>query len=211
MPTYYNKLTDCAVKIDAKNYDNDAHLASKTNEYRAYGFLSREEFYDYTEKQKRKEEENIKKKIIASIKIIVPNKVVEVYFADNQKEKMVCHEKDVFDLRSCLFIAMAKHLYKKTLTYEGIEFKAKELTYEKEAVKIVDSALKEFCRSEAFIRAEEERIKKAEEISKKKKAKLIAYKQKRRAKKEAVERERLIEIQKEAYIRAMECMETQGL
>lgn len=46
--------------------------------------------------------------IITDINIIVPNKVVEVTFADGKKEKMVCHEEDTFNLRNCLFIAIAK-------------------------------------------------------------------------------------------------------
>jgi len=82
--------------------------------------------------------------VIKDVNIIVPNKVVEVTFADDKKEKMVCHEEDTFNLRNCLFIAIAKHLYKNEYTFEGIEYKAFELMHMKKYVKIVDSALKAF-------------------------------------------------------------------
>lgn len=56
---------------------------------------------------------------ICDINVIVPDKVVEIEFYDG-KEKMVCHENDTFDLRKCCFIAIAKHLYKKEYTQEGM-------------------------------------------------------------------------------------------
>lgn len=82
------------------------------------------------------------KRCIKDINVIVPNKVVEITFCDNEKEKMVCHEEDTFDLRRCCFIAIAKHLYKKDYTYEGIEYMAGQLMYQKAFVKTVDQALK---------------------------------------------------------------------
>lgn len=84
----------------------------------------------------------VMKRCIKDINVIVPNKVVEITFCDNEKEKMVCHEEDTFDLRRCCFIAIAKHLYKEEYTYEGIEYMAEQLMYQKEYVKTVDKALK---------------------------------------------------------------------
>lgn len=84
------------------------------------------------------------KRCIKDINVIVPNKVVEITFCDNEKEKMVCHEEDTFDLRRCCFIAIAKHLYKKDYTYEGIEYMAGQLMYQKAFVKTVDQALKKY-------------------------------------------------------------------
>ena len=86
---------------------------------------------------------------IEDINVIVPNKVVEITFGNGFKEKMVCHENDTFDLRKCCFIAIAKHLYKKEYTQEGIEYMATQLTYKKKYVKIVDAALKAFNKKEA--------------------------------------------------------------
>lgn len=113
---------------------------------------------------------------IFNINVIVPDKVVEIEFYDG-KEKMVCHEDDTFDLRKCCFIAIAKHLYKKEYTQEGIEYMATQLTYQKKYVKIVDKALKDYKRKEE---------EKAEKIRKEEEEKIIRERQsiKRRKQKE---------------------------
>lgn len=113
---------------------------------------------------------------IYDINVIVPDKVVEITFGDG-KEKMVCHDDDTFDLRKCCFIAIAKHLYKKEYTQEGIEYMATQLTYQKKYVKIVDKALKEYKRKEE---------EKAEKIRKEEEEKIIRERQsiKRRKQKE---------------------------
>lgn len=113
---------------------------------------------------------------IFNIHVIVPDKVVEIEFYDG-KEKMVCHEDDTFDLRKCCFIAIAKHLYKKEYTQEGIEYMATQLTYQKKYVKIVDKALKDYKRKEE---------EKAEKIRKEEEEKIIRARQslKRRKQKE---------------------------
>lgn len=104
---------------------------------------------------------------IFNINVIVPDKVVEIEFYDG-KEKMVCHEDDTFDLRKCCFIAIAKHLYKKEYTQEGIEYMATQLTYQKKYVKIVDKALKDYKRKEE---------EKAEKIRKEEEEKIIRARQ----------------------------------
>ena len=113
---------------------------------------------------------------IFNINVIVPDKVVEIEFYDG-KEKMVCHEDDTFDLRKCCFIAIAKHLYKKEYTQEGIEHMATQLTYQKKYVKIVDKALKDYTRKEE---------EKAEKIRREEEEKIIRERQslKRRKQKE---------------------------
>lgn len=142
--------------------------------------------------------------VITDINVIVPNKVVEVSFADDKKEKMVCHEEDTYNLRNCLFIAIAKHLYKKNYTPEGIEWKAFELTHLKKYVKIVDSALKKYEQKQEKIALKELDSKIEQERIERKRAKRQAYKERRIAKREKIEKEKQIEIQKEAYLRAME-------
>ena len=114
---------------------------------------------------------------ISNINVIVPDKVVEISFTDGEKEKMVCHEDDTFDLRKCCFIAIAKHLYKKEYTQEGIEHMATQLTYQKKYVKIVDKALKDYKRKEE---------EKAEKIRREEEEKIIRERQslKRRKQKE---------------------------
>lgn len=143
---------------------------------------------------------------IKDIDIIVPNKVTEVTFVDGTKEKMILHKDDVFNLRNCLFIAIAKHLYKKDYTPEGIEYIAFRLTHLKKYVKIVDSALKAFERKQKDIEKLEENRKAELESVKRQRARRQAYKARRDAKREQTEKEKQIEIQKEAYVRAMKEM-----
>ena len=90
---------------------------------------------------------------------------------------MVCHKDDTFDLRKCCFIAIAKHLYKKEYTQEGIEYMSTQLTYQKKYVKIVDKALKDYKKKEE---------EKAEKIRKEEEEKIIRARQslKRRKQKE---------------------------
>ena len=116
---------------------------------------------------------------IEDINVIVPDKVVEITFGNDQTEKMVCHEDDTFDLRKCCFIAIAKHLYKKEYTQEGIEYMATQLTYQKKYVKIVDKALKDYWKKEEEkekkIRDERER----EKIQERQREKRCRYKERR--------------------------------
>lgn len=84
-----------------------------------------------------------------------------------------------FDLRKCCFIAIAKHLYKKEYTQEGIEYMATQLTYQKKYVKIVDKALKDYKKKEEEkekrIRDERER----KEIQERQREKRRKYKERR--------------------------------
>ena len=124
---------------------------------------------------------------IFDINVIVPDKVVEIEFYDG-KEKMVCHEDDTFDLRKCCFIAIAKHLYKKEYTQEGIEHMATQLTYQKKYVKIVDKALKDYKRKEK---------EKAEKIRKEEEEKIIRARQ---SLKRSKQKERRAQRHREALI-----------
>lgn len=131
--------------------------------------------------------------------IIVPNKVVEVLFKDGDTEKMVCHKEDTFDIRRCLFIALAKHLYKKEYTFEGIEYKANEMMMMKCYVKTVDAAIKNHVKDELVIQRQKEQELAKQESANKKHERLLAYKERCRKKEE----ERQIGIKKEAYLIAM--------
>ena len=100
---------------------------------------------------------------ISDINILVPDKVVEVVFNDDKKEKMLCHEDDTFDLKDACFIAISKHLYRDTYTFDGIEHMANEMKYQKKYVKMVDKAVKNYKKKideieKAKREEEEERI-----------------------------------------------------
>lgn len=116
---------------------------------------------------------------IVDVNIIVPNKVVEVTFLDGDKQKAVCQEPDVFSLEQAISICLTKHLLGGTGAYNKII---------KNGVKVYKENQEEMRR----VKAEEERIAK-------RRAKKAAY-MKRRAERR---REEQIEIQKEAYVRAM--------
>ena len=123
-----------------------------------------------------KKEPNVK---IKDVKIIVENKVVEVLFADGDKQKSVCREPDVFSLETAISICITKHVLGGSSLYNKAV---------KAGLKCYENKLKK-AKAEA---EEKERIKK-------RKAKLAAYK-KRKAERR---KEAQIEMQKEAHLRAM--------
>ena len=145
---------------------------------------------DNSSEQKGEEKEMVKviDPVIVNYEIIKPDKVVKVTFNDEGTEKMVCHEDDVFDLRKCLFIAIAKHLYKNEYTWEGIEYMAQQISYKKMYVKIVDKAIKEHNKAEKEKLKEEkdEEIKKNALANKKRKhARYVERRKQRRLNEQA--------------------------
>lgn len=119
---------------------------------------------------------------IADVNIIVPDKVVEVTFADGTKEKSVCRESDIFSLESAISICISKKIMGGSSAYNnaikrGMKVYEKKLEFEKHQ------------------KEEQERIEK-------KRAKRLAYKERRATKR----REEQIAIQTEAYLRAMKAM-----
>lgn len=102
---------------------------------------------------------------IIAIKEIVPNKVYEYTFGDEDVQKTVCSESDQFSMEDSITIAYAKHFMGGSGKYN----------------RAVDKAMKLFTNQKA---AEEKAKKKAERIARK--------------------REAEIELQAEAYRRAMQ-------
>ena len=127
---------------------------------------------------------------IVDVNPIVPNKVVEVTFADGTKEKSVCREPDTFSLESAISICISKKVMGGSSAYNNAV---------KRGMKVYEDKQKR----EATEKAEQERIEK-------KRAKRLAYKERRAVKRaeeekqrKAKEREEQIAIQMEAYLRAM--------
>lgn len=135
---------------------------------------------------------------IKDYQILCPGKVVRVDFSDNTSEKMVLKDPDVFDIRRCLFIAIAKHLYKDTYTPEGIEYQATLLSYKKRYVKMVNNAIRDHEKKEKEKLLKLHKEKEEKERSERKRAK--NQKRKEQLRKKRIEEQ--IEIQKEAIIRA---------
>ena len=128
--------------------------------------------------QRRDENKNRGNAIINIIEI-VPNKVAKVVFYDGTIEKVVCDEDDTFSLEMAITIRMAKKLYGGTAAYN----------------KAVRDGMKIYKR---MLERKQNEKEERERIAKKK--------QKRKeylARREARRREEQIEIQKEAYVRAM--------
>ena len=143
-------------------------------------YMVQEYIYEIEKIEKRRREMNI-----VDVSIIVPNKVVEVTFADGTKEKSVCREPDVFSLETGIS------------AYNNMV---------KSGVKVYKEKLKR----EAAVKAEQDLIEK-------KRAKRLACKERRltkRAEEERIrrekEREEQIEIQKEAYLRAMDVLRSEN-
>lgn len=112
-------------------------------------------------------------------------KVTKITFVDGTDMKMVCHEEDTFDLRRCLFIAIAKKMYKDRYTWEGIEHKATELSYLKSATKVVDKAMKDYNNKIKEAEKEAKKIadkKRAAENQKRKHAEYVKRRDERRQK-----------------------------
>ena len=116
---------------------------------------------------------------IRDVKIVVPNKVVEVTFEDRSKEKAVCAEEDTFSLDTAITVCIAKHLLGGSSVYNNAVRKANKILVNK--AKAADKA-------QAEAEQKQKRI-----------AKFEAYKKRKAEKK----REQEIELRKEAYKRAI--------
>ena len=122
---------------------------------------------------------------IMKIEELKPLKVYRFTFGDGTVIKTICSDNDVFDLRYACFLALAKKLYSKIFTFEGVLQKTEELMYYKEHNKMVDKAIKDFYKEQEAKAKEEE----AKRISKRKHDKLVARKiaKKERKRKEQVD------------------------
>lgn len=135
--------------------------------------------------------------LIKNVNIVVPEKVVEVTFADGTKEKSVCLPPDKFSLETAISICISKKIMGGSGVYNN-------------AVKHGMKVYQDKLNKEAAEKAEQERIEK-------KRAKRLAYKERRavkraeeEAKKREQEKEEQIEIQKEAYLRAMDVIRSEN-
>lgn len=175
-----NENGSCDVCPISKVFPN--HSCGNGKDYRTHGgyCVSGKEIEKIIELLKLSEKEDVVvMNIITDVNMIVPNKVVEVTFNAGDKQKAVCQEPDIFSLEQAISICLAKHLLGGTSAYNKAV---------KNGVKVYEENKKEM----QSIKEEDERIAK-------RRAKKAAY-MKRRAEKR---REEQIEIQKEAYIRAL--------
>ncbi len=124
---------------------------------------------------------------IIKIKEIVPNKVYEYKFAGGDIQKTVCSESDQFSMEDSITIAYAKHF----MGGSGIYNRA------------VEKTMKLFSNQKA---AEEKAKKEAEAVKTRREKK-----EKKRKERAARKREAEIELQAEAYRRAMQSMASEKM
>ena len=166
-------------RLKSDNYQSVTLTAGNPITIHADGEISIEKFASNIKASFTLPKKKVPNTKIEDVKIIVENKVVEVLFANGDKQKSVCREPDVFSLEMAISICIAKHVLGGSSSYN----------------KTVKAGLK--CYEDKLKKAEADA--KEKERIEKRKAKLAAYK-KRRAEKR---KEEQIETQKEAYLRAM--------
>lgn len=184
--TNYDICTPWFKEYEDTSSTSICNIYGKTNNF--YQSLM-DKWEDFENKENKKGEDKTMTKIpaIKDVNILVENKVVEVTFEDKTKEKAVCIKPDMFDLERAISICLAKKVMGGSSAYNNAV---------KKGLKVYEDKL----RHEIIEKEEKERIER-------KRAKLKAYKQHRKERKIAEENERQIEIQKEAYIRAMKELE----
>ena len=126
-------------------------------------------------------------KVIKDFVISKDGKGVKVNFEDGTYKKVYAVEPDEFDLRRALYLSLAKK-FEHEFKYEDIEKVADAIAMMKVYIKEVEGIVAKY-----------ENEKEVERIIANKRAKRAAYKKRRTIR----EHEEKIEIQKEAYLRAM--------
>lgn len=148
-----------------------------------------------------------------SIEEVVPGRVVKVTYAFKEY-KMVCDPRDEFSMEKVLYLTLAKFHYGWCLTSKGIEKKAEELALMKEYVKRAEQGIKMLAAMDELEKENAE----YEALLEARRQKRWERKQRqmdRRAEKKKVqeekEREEKIQIQTEAYLRAMKAAKEEGI
>lgn len=139
---------------------------------------------------------------------VVPGRVVKVTYC-YKKYEMVCDPRDEFSMEKVLYLTIAKEMYGNMLTPEGIEKKAEELKYEKVYVKKVEQGMKMLVAMEE-LKKENAEYEALLEARRQKRWERKQRQMDRRAEKkrlqEEKEREEKIQIQTEAYLRAIKAV-----
>lgn len=117
------------------------------------------------------------------------HKVYKFIFVDGTEVKTIRSDKDPFSLEYAFYLALAKKLYGKEYTFDGVLKKAEELPYLKRYNKIVKDGLKLFKKKQQ----EEEKKEKEEQLKKEQYQRLIEKKKKRDQKRKEQKRNDLID------------------
>ena len=117
------------------------------------------------------------------------NKVYKFIFQDGTEIKTICSDNDTFSLEYAFYLALAKKLYGKEYTFDGVLKKVEELPYLKRYNKIVKDGLKFFKKKQQ----EEEKKEKEEQLKKEQYQRLVEKKKKRDQKRKEQKRNDLID------------------
>lgn len=104
---------------------------------------------NYIEEKIKQEKEKMEEKEKKNCQIIdiveyVPEKVYKIVFKDKTEIKTIKDSFDEFNPEYMFYLALAKKLYSKTYTFDGVLTKAYQLMVQKEYIKIVRKGLKLF-------------------------------------------------------------------
>lgn len=154
------------------------------------------------------------------IEEVVPGKILNIKIKEGvntffgYEGKIVCDERDKFSMEYALYLALAKCDYGKKYTSKGIEKKAGELKFERCYVNKVEKAMKLLAAMEELEKenAEYEALLEARRQKRweRKQRQMDRRAEKKKAQEEK-EREEKIQIQTEAYLRAMKAAKEEGI
>lgn len=114
------------------------------------------------------------------VKEIVPERVYQFTFKDGKKIKTVREENDSFDFEYMFYLAIAKTMYSKDYTFEGVLEKSYQLQYTKKYAKAVKDGIRLFKK----LKEEEEKKKELEAIKKRQHTKYVNKKKEAKLRKE---------------------------
>lgn len=149
------------------------------------------------------------------IEEVVPEKILNIKIKEGvatifgYEGKIVCDERDKFSMEYALYLALAKCDYGKKYTSEGIEKKAGELKFERCYVDKVEKAKKLLAAMEELKKenAEYEALLEARRQNRwERKQRQMDRRAEKKRLQEEKEREEKIQIQTEAYLRAMKAV-----
>lgn len=204
----FTKIPKGEIKITAEETKEMVKKNIETEIEKKKVHLKDEDHLKRVEKIKKKIEYYKWKSGFNLIDEVVPGRVVKVTYY-YKKYEMVCDPRDEFSMEKVLYLAIAKEMYGHTLTPEGIEKKAEELKYEKVYVKKVEQAMKMLAAMEELEKenAEYEALLEARRQKRweRKQRQMDRRAEKKKAQEEK-EREEKIQIQTEAYLRAMKAV-----
>lgn len=115
-----------------------------------------------------------------NIKEIVPERVYQFTFKNKKKVKTIREENDPFDFEYMFYLAIAKTMYSKDYTFEGVLAKSYQLQYTKKYAKAVKDGIRLFKK----LKEEEEKKKELEAIKKRQHEKYVNKKKEAKLRKE---------------------------